>query len=143
MSEIRGDDMAQSKIGKWRKQAKRARRKGLPAPHRPTVHRQPKELDGFYSTAEWKRARYEALVHSNGRCAACGASARFDGVTLRVDHIKPVRLYPHLRLDQGNLQVICNSCNWGKGSWDETDWRPTDEFPTLPNGRSLPNEKQR
>lgn len=76
----------------------------------------------FYRSHDWKRARYDALMKSDGRCECCGRS-RADGATLNVDHIKPVKKYWNLRLDLDNLQVLCGSCNAGKGNRDETDWR--------------------
>lgn len=94
-----------------------------------------KSAKSFYNTEEWKRLRYEVLTESNGRCGSCGASAR-DGATLRVDHIKPISRYPHLKADKSNLQVLCNDCNWGKGAWDETDWRSGPLFPMTANGRT-------
>lgn len=82
----------------------------------------------FYSSAEWKKVRYAALKRHGGRCQLCGASAA-DGTRLNVDHIKPVRRYPHLALVLDNLQVLCASCNRGKGHRDETDWRvPWERF---------------
>jgi len=77
----------------------------------------------FYSSAQWRnsRGRYEALKRAGGRCEACGASGK--GVKLCVDHIKPVRKYWELRFAEENMQVLCDGCNLGKGSWDETDWR--------------------
>jgi hypothetical protein len=41
-----------------------------------------------------------------------------------VDHIKPVRRYPHLRPKFSNLGVLCNDCNMGKGSNCTRDWGP-------------------
>ena len=78
----------------------------------------------FYSTEEWKQLRYAALVASDGRCQCCSASAK-DGAVLRVDHIIPISKAPHLKADPANFQILCNDCNWGKGSWDFTDWRYT------------------
>lgn len=76
----------------------------------------------FYRTPEWKRARYKALKKSDGRCECCGAG-KPQGAVLNVDHIKPLHRYPELALRQSNLQVLCGSCNQGKGARDETDWR--------------------
>ncbi len=45
------------------------------------------------------------------------------GIPLHVDHIKPRSKYPDLALDINNLQILCESCNLGKGAWDETDFR--------------------
>lgn len=76
----------------------------------------------FYGSVEWKRVRYEALKRSSGRCECCGRSPK-EGAILNIDHIKPLRKFPHLALDINNLQVLCATCNHGKGSWDSTDWR--------------------
>lgn len=68
----------------------------------------------IYSTDEWKRLRFDALAASP-RCLLCGASPEI-GAVLNVDHVKPVATHPHLALDPSNLQVLCASCNWGKGN---------------------------
>jgi 5-methylcytosine-specific restriction endonuclease McrA len=44
------------------------------------------------------------------------------GVRIVVDHIRPVRTRPHLRLKLTNLQILCDACNVGKGRRDRTDW---------------------
>lgn len=76
----------------------------------------------FYSSPEWRKLRYRAILRSKGCCEACGRS-RKDGIVLHVDHVKPISKYPHLKLVLSNLQVLCEDCNMGKGAWDETDWR--------------------
>lgn len=80
------------------------------------------EIRAFYQSPEWKRLRYAALVRHGRRCGACGARPS-DGARIVVDHIKPVRTHPHLRLKLSNLQTLCDACNVGKGSRDRTDWR--------------------
>lgn len=75
----------------------------------------------FLATWEWKTLRYEVLLEQGAVCKCCGAKPS-DGVTLCVDHIKPRRTHPQLALDKTNLQVLCNDCNMGKGSWDTTNW---------------------
>jgi hypothetical protein len=79
-------------------------------------------LKDFYKTWEWKTARYAFMQSSKRACSCCGGTPD-SGKILNVDHIKPIRKYWHLRLDQTNLQMLCSSCNMGKGSHDETDWR--------------------
>lgn len=78
--------------------------------------------DEFLSTYEWRKLRMVVLTKRGARCECCGATAK-DGVRIHVDHIKPRRHYPGLALIESNLQVLCEVCNHGKGSWDETDWR--------------------
>lgn len=75
----------------------------------------------FYKSLEWKRLRYSVLVECGSRCQCCGTTPRF-GARIVVDHIRPVRKFWELRLDRDNLQVLCDECNRGKGSHDETDW---------------------
>lgn len=81
-----------------------------------------RDIEGFYKTYSWRNLRYKTVKASNGKCAACGRDPS-DGIKLNVDHIKPVKRYWDLRLSPDNLQVLCNECNHGKASWDETDWR--------------------
>lgn len=78
----------------------------------------------FYQSWEWKRLRYDTILRYGAKCMCCGSEDR-----IVVDHVKPVRNYPELALDPDNLQILCNDCNMGKGSRDETDFRPqTDEL---------------
>lgn len=70
----------------------------------------------------WKKLRYKALLRSQGRCEACG-NGRKQNVILHVDHIKPKKYFPELTLNLNNLQVLCQDCNLGKGTEDETDWQ--------------------
>lgn len=80
-------------------------------------------IDDFYASWEWARLRYRVMQEFGRVCMSCGANPS-DGVRIVCDHVKPVRKYWHLRLDPKNLQVLCDPCNMGKGSWDETDFRP-------------------
>lgn len=81
------------------------------------------KIDDFYTSWEWRRLRYDFLKDRDRRCECCGAQPS-DGVKIVIDHIKPIRHHWHLRLNFGNLQILCEDCNMGKGSRDETDWRP-------------------
>lgn len=80
------------------------------------------KIDAFYASWEWKRLRYDYLKGKERRCECCGARPS-DGVRIVVDHIKPIRHYWHLRFEKSQLQMLCDDCNMGKGSRDETDWR--------------------
>lgn len=82
----------------------------------------PQGQKSFYRTAEWKQLRYDALKRTGGRCELCGFGAK-DGARMNVDHILPISKFPKLKREPTNLQVLCASCNWGKGNRDTTDWR--------------------
>lgn len=77
----------------------------------------------FYDSWEWTTLRMQILKRFGRTCMCCGAKPG-NGVIMHVDHIKPLSKYWELRLDPDNLQVLCNTCNKGKGAWDETDYRP-------------------
>ena len=77
----------------------------------------------FYKSREWKELRYAALKKYGARCMCCGTTPGY-GARIVVDHIKPVRTHGHLRLAISNLQILCNTCNRGKGSRCSKDWRP-------------------
>jgi len=76
----------------------------------------------FLTSYDWRRLRLVVLKKYGSRCMCCGATPQ-TGATIHVDHIKPRKLFPHLALDESNLQVLCHECNHGKGNWDQTDWR--------------------
>jgi 5-methylcytosine-specific restriction endonuclease McrA len=76
----------------------------------------------FYSSFAWRKLRYKVLSEHDGRCQACGRSAK-DGVILNVDHIQPLSKAWERRLDRTNLQVLCGDCNHGKLNFEAKDWR--------------------
>ncbi len=76
----------------------------------------------FYTSPAWTKLAYERTVSLGWECQCCGATAD-DGVRIVSDHIRPTRFYWHLRLEPSNIQVICEDCNLGKASWDQTDYR--------------------
>lgn len=82
----------------------------------------------FYKSWDWKRLRYDFLIDKERTCQCCGASAAH-GVKINVDHIRPLRKYWELRLSKTNLQILCEDCNMGKGSRDETDWTAENVVP--------------
>lgn len=92
-----------------------------------TVPRKPRRKvkkvrgDKFYDSWEWKKLRYKVILKHGRQCMCCGD--RPPGVKIVVDHIKPRTKFPELELVQGNLQVLCESCNMGKSNKDYTDFR--------------------
>lgn len=80
-------------------------------------------IDEFYASYEWKELRYKTILKYGRTCMACGK----ENCIVNVDHIKPLRKFWGLRLDPDNLQILCGSCNQGKGHWDQTDWRPKED----------------
>lgn len=88
-------------------------------------NRGPKKFSSrnFYQSYAWRKLRYQTLNKYGRKCMCCG----FTGPDrrLHIDHIKSIRKFWHLRLDPDNVQVLCEDCNHGKGSYDQTDFRPS------------------
>lgn len=82
--------------------------------------------DDFLRSFEWRRIRMDVLERDGAKCACCGRTAKH-GAVLNVDHIKNRKKYPHLALTLSNLQVLCDSCNHGKGNKYSTSWRSGSE----------------
>jgi hypothetical protein len=76
----------------------------------------------FTRSAKWARLRYDFMRDHESRCQCCGHGSA-DRVKVNVDHIHPRKTHPQLALSYANLQVLCSSCNRGKGNRDRTDWR--------------------
>jgi hypothetical protein len=69
--------------------------------------------------------------HVTGLPLACNRGPPFFGpercgLVPRLTWAKIVFGWHARRLDPNNLQVLCNDCNMGKGSWDQTDFRTPD-----------------
>lgn len=78
--------------------------------------------DNFLTSQEWLDLRYRVLKKHNGCCQLCGSRGS-ETNPIQADHIKPRSKFPELALSEANLQVLCRSCNIGKGNRDDTDWR--------------------
>lgn len=66
----------------------------------------------FYTSREWLSLRFKALNEYGRKCSLCLSSKS----ELHVDHIKPRSKFPELALQLDNLQILCRSCNLGKGT---------------------------
>lgn len=98
------------------------------------------EKQEFYDSWKWHTLRMQTFQKYGRICQCCGAqpgqlSEGGEPIRIVVDHIKPISKHWHLRLDPANVQPLCDSCNMGKGNWDETDFRSPeapDEWVELP-----------
>lgn len=86
-------------------------------------------IRNFYDSWEWKRLSFDVKLERGRKCECCGAKA--PDVRIITDHIKPIRHHWHLRLERANLQILCDDCNMGKGSRNETDFRTSPTAPCL------------
>lgn len=81
-----------------------------------------KEKNNFYQSWEWKQLRFKILTRFGSRCMLCGATNK--DAKMCVDHILPISLHWDKRLDEDNLQVLCDECNKGKSNTSFDDFRP-------------------
>ena len=105
-----------------RRKIKRSKKRRKLEKGRKAAQRITDSSKGFYASWEWRKLRMRVLLRDGAKCMCCGAT-REDGVKICVDHIKPIRRFPLMALDINNLQILCDACNHGKGSWDSTNWR--------------------
>jgi hypothetical protein len=70
-----------------------------------------KKLSTFYQSVKWRGARDYVFAHNPNECAYCGTVDK-----LQIDHIRPLRHNWDLRLVIDNLQILCEDCNYKKGS---------------------------
>ena len=83
-----------------------------------TVQEQQKDTKQTERNKMTNSLRYDILKRDNFRCTICGRTAA-DGITLHVDHIKPVAKGG--LTEYSNLRTLCNECNSGKSDkYDST-----------------------
>lgn len=75
-----------------------------------------KTKDRGYDAA-WERVRKFILLR-DPICKIQIKCKDAPAVSTEVDHIKPIRFYPELRLDPSNLQGCCKPCNAAKALQD-------------------------
>ena len=79
------------------------------------------ELMKFYKCKEWKKIRQQAIERDNHECQHCRKNGKVTtrstitrhGKPMKMDvnHIKPVKEYPHLALTLDNLEYLCVDCH--------------------------------
>lgn len=71
------------------------------------------ERQNFSRTIEYKTFRRNVLARDNYTCQICFERTRKGKrVVLQVDHIKPYRDYPELRLEMTNARTVCKPCHY-------------------------------
>jgi 5-methylcytosine-specific restriction endonuclease McrA len=86
-------------------------------------HYSPDKARLFYKSQEWRELRVKIIEEQHGECQMCGRSHKKHGITIHVDHIIPLSIDWSRRLDETNLQILCEDCNLGKSNHYTTDWR--------------------
>jgi 5-methylcytosine-specific restriction endonuclease McrA len=66
---------------------------------------------GFYQSAQWSRARRQALHDAGHRCTRCGCSLLNKGRAAHVHHRKELKRAPALRIEPLNLAPLCERCH--------------------------------
>lgn len=75
-----------------------------------------------YYSPVFRKLRNEVFLRDGEKCAKCGAIPR-PGLSLTIDHIKPVSIFPDSSMDINNLQVLCWECNQTKSNLHYKDYR--------------------
>lgn len=58
---------------------------------------------------QWRKVARAVLERDRWACQICGV--QLVGKNATVDHMIPLSIAPHLRLDMTNLRAACRSCN--------------------------------
>lgn len=103
--EIEAQQRQQAEQKRREEAAEQARRQRAEEQRKANIQRERSKLSASL--------RYDVLKRDNFRCVICGRSAS-DGVTLHVDHIKPVSKGGKTELS--NLRTLCDYCNLGKSN---------------------------
>lgn len=72
--------------------------------------RRAKNVDPFYKSPGWYKARQKALTRDRYTCANCGANVRGKGLA-HVHHVLPRKRFPELALHLPNLITWCHQCH--------------------------------
>ena len=67
-------------------------------------------ISNFYTSTPWLHKREDILRRDNFECQMCKKRGKFH-VAETVHHIKHLKEYPSLALDDDNLISLCNACH--------------------------------
>ncbi|MCL1702512.1 HNH endonuclease signature motif containing protein [Lysinibacillus sp. Bpr_S20] len=76
-----------------------------------------KKHDRFYHSASWIKCRDYIKIRDNGLCQHCKTEKRIT-IGVLVDHIIRLSVDWNKRLDEDNLQLLCQSCHNKKTNED-------------------------
>jgi 5-methylcytosine-specific restriction enzyme A len=71
----------------------------------------------FYHSSAWKKVRELIKIRDNGLCQHCLSDKRITVGTI-IDHIVPITDDWNKRLEEDNLQLLCQSCHNKKTAED-------------------------
>ena len=81
-----------------------------------------KEYLAFYNSSIWRKKRNKIKRRDNYQCQRCKCNGIITVGTV-VDHIIPTKVNWDKRLDDDNLQLLCQSCHNIKTREDEKKYR--------------------
>ena len=73
-------------------------------------HKRDKGAKRFYASKAWRTVREIVLIRDNYLCQQC-LKRNIIRTADAVHHIKELKDYPELALDESNLEGICNACH--------------------------------
>lgn len=82
--------------------------------------------DLFYNCRRWRRKRREVLKAAHYECAICKAAGKYTEADT-VHHIKHLREFPMLAMEDTNLQALCPECHYRIHHPEESGVRWNDE----------------
>ena len=96
--------------------------KGKRRPWIPKKERRTPQHDNsqFYQSKQWRMLR-RYYIKSNPLCEQCSRENKTTAGQC-VDHIKPISLGGN-RIDESNLQTLCNSCHAKKSAAEGVEYR--------------------
>ena len=66
---------------------------------------------------EYKLWREAVFQRDGSKCVQCGIAGTIDSPYLRADHIKSFAMFPELRTEISNGQVLCLNCDSQTNTW--------------------------
>ena len=96
-----------------------ARARVLRQNHLKPIRSRPEFEEGWNILRSWfiRTCEHRDVLGPRLPCFCCPRTWELtDRAGLHIDHIKPVATHPELCLDPGNLQILCDRCNWDKAA---------------------------